>query len=384
VASFCGEFLPKEMHHVYRQVAGLKEHRSLVITRRRNHEAAFPFPNEDIVLTGKPPLRGVRRVWHRQILGHPVPSWTGEVEQILRTLEEREACLLHIYLGDVAASLLPLIRRCRVPVLVSFHGSDAAVEGSCRAGFRKATTAVLEAADFVVARSDSLREQLLAFGSDPSKIGIQRTGVPLSEWPFSERRTPANGRWRLLQIGRLVSKKGLATTIAAFAEIVRIHPQAELAICGQGAMEEELRALAARLGVADQVEFLGFLGTDRLREEMDHAHLYLHPSETTSRGDREGVPNSMLEAMAMGLPTCATRHGGIPEAIEDGVSGLLVEERDAPALAKAALGLLASEDQRRAMAEAGRARVERLFDSAEQVSALEQLYRRLAQEFPQG
>ena len=87
----------------------------------------------------------------------------------------------------------------------------------------------------------------------------------------------------------------------------------------------------------DQVRFVGFLSQAQLREQFYRSHIFLHPSELGGDGNQEGVPNAMLEAMASGLPVFATDHGGIPEAIEHGMSGVLVEERDHAALAEAML-----------------------------------------------
>src|SRR5437879_7267935 len=87
----------------------------------------------------------------------------------------------------------------------------------------------------------------------------------------------------------------------------------------------------------DRVALPGVVASEKLREIYYASHIFLHPSETGSDLNQEGIPNSMLEAMATGLPVFATKHGGIPEAIENGVSGVLVPERDDEALARALL-----------------------------------------------
>ena len=92
---------------------------------------------------------------------------------------------------------------------------------------------------------------------------------------------------------------------------------------------------ARKLHVGSAVSFCGFVSQDQLRNLYYSSHIYLHPSQMGSDGNQEGVPNSMLEAMATGLPVFATRHGGIPEVIDDGKNGTLVTERDAVALANA-------------------------------------------------
>ncbi len=104
-------------------------------------------------------------------------------------------------------------------------------------------------------------------------------------------------------------------------------------------MADEMQVLCNELNLARNVEFLGWRSQGELRELYQQAHLFLHPSETTVSGDREGVPNALLEAMATGLPPVATFHGGIPEAVTDGVDGLLVPEKSPLALADAVLRL---------------------------------------------
>ncbi|MFN2507720.1 MAG: glycosyltransferase, partial [Chthoniobacterales bacterium] len=88
------------------------------------------------------------------------------------------------------------------------------------------------------------------------------------------------------------------------------------------------------LGIADRVHFTGFISQPELRDLLYGSHIFLHPSETGSDGNQEGVPNSLLEAVASGLPVFTTTHGGIPEAVENGVSGVLVPEGDREGLAR--------------------------------------------------
>src|SRR5262249_50432107 len=104
---------------------------------------------------------------------------------------------------------------------------------------------------------------------------------------------------------------------------------------GDGPLRGELTEMARQLGVADAVTMAGFLDQTALAKLYAGAHIFVHPSEMTADQNQEGVPNSMLEAMATGLPVLATRHGGIPEAVQDGISGYLCPERDPDALMQA-------------------------------------------------
>ena len=175
---------------------------------------------------------------------------------------------------------------------------------------------MLDAVTLVLVRSDSLRHALIELGCDPKKIEVQRTGIPLAEFPFRQRVLPNNGEWHFVQAGRLIEKKGLPVTIRAFEVFVRQHLNATLTIAGEGPLLRELETLARELKIAERVSFTGFISQEQLREIYYRSHIFLHPSQTGRDGNQEGIPNSMLEAMVTGLPVFATEHGGIPEAIE--------------------------------------------------------------------
>ena len=242
---------------------------------------------------------------------------------MLSILSETGARLLHIYFGHIGVHLLPLIRAWTNPSIVSFHGADVMVDMN-KPAYRKATLQMLDAVTLVLVRSESLRRAVVDLGCNPEKIEIQRTGIPLEEFPFRDRAVPKNGEWQFLQAGRLIEKKGLPITIRAFELFVRQYPNATLRIAGEGPLFPDLKMLARELKIAQRVSFTGFLSQEQLREIYYRSHIFVHPSQTGRDGNQEGIPNSMLEAMASGLPVFATEHGGIPEAIEHGVSGVLV------------------------------------------------------------
>ncbi len=295
------------------------------------------------------------------------------MQRIEQVLTEQDARLLHIYFGHIAVHLLPLMRHWPRPVVVSFHGADVLVDLD-QPRYRSATQEMLTAARLVLVRSESLARAVAELGCAPEKIRLHRTGIPLGEIPFHERTWPNDGAWQFLQAGRLIEKKGFATSLRAFAAFRNIHPRARFTIAGEGPMLDELRALARELGVEAQMEFSGFLDQADLRASFDRAHIFLHPSEVGPDGNQEGVPNAMLEAMASGLPVFATRHGGIPEAIAEGVSGVLVAERDHGALAAALLDWTARPAALSELAQRGAAAVAEKFEQTAQARALENFY----------
>jgi glycosyltransferase involved in cell wall biosynthesis len=327
------------MLHIYRQITALKRCVPVVIAQKREQTERFPF--DDVQVIPKPATHFLRRFWHRQLRDMPWQISNRELSALLCTLSRIDACVLHIYFGQIAVHLLPLIRAWTKPSIVSFHGADVTVEMN-KPAYRQATREMLASVRLVLVRSESLRRALTELGCDETKIALQRTGIPLEEFPFRERIFPQDGEWRLVQAGRLIEKKGLPVTLRTFAVFLDRYPNATLTIAGEGPLLGELQKLTRELNIEERVSFTGFVSQEQLREIYYRSHIFLHPSQIGRDGNQEGVPNSMLEAMASGLPVFATEHGGIPEAIENAVSGVLVPEHDHEALSRALLS--ASQD----------------------------------------
>jgi glycosyltransferase involved in cell wall biosynthesis len=197
----------------------------------------------------------------------------------------------------------------------------------------------------------------------------------LEDFPFHERSFVAVAtEWRFVQAGRLIEKKGLPVTLRAFAVFLGKYPNATLTIAGEGPLLGQLQKLARELNIQRRVSFTGFISQEQLREIYYRSHIFLHPSQTGHDGNQEGIPNSMLEAMASGLPVFATEHGGIPEAIENGVSGVLVPERDDSALARALLKAATDPVLLSRIAHSGAEVVRKNFDLHVQARRLEDIY----------
>jgi glycosyltransferase involved in cell wall biosynthesis len=322
------------MLHIYRQITALNRCVPTVIVQKREQTERYPFDAVHIV--PKPATHFLRRFWFRQLRDMPWQISDSELRALLEVLNRIDARLLHIYFGQIAVHLLPLIRAWKNPSIVSFHGADVTVDMN-KPAYREATQQMLEAVKLVLVRSESLRRAVADLGCDPKKIEIQRTGIPLEEFAFCERSFPKNDEWRFVQAGRLIEKKGVPVTLRAFAIFLGKHPNAMLTIAGEGPMLGELQRLARELNVEARVSFTGFISQEQLRDIYYRSHIFLHPSQIGRDGNQEGIPNSMLEAMASGLPVFATEHGGIPEAIENAVSGVLVPEHDHEALSRALL-----------------------------------------------
>ena len=396
VASLCGTFLKPEMQSVYRQITGLKRHRTVVLTERRLNPEAFPF--EPLVVMQKPAAavrtkrrkqrqRGnfIRRFYYKHLLKQwpppekpkpPVPTPPpvyDDAYNLVDLLRRHRPDMAHVYYGHKAVKYLPMLRRWGGPLVVSFHGMDV-MDTSYRPDDPATLQEVFAHARLILARSQSLLDRLADMGCQPEKLRINRTAIPLDHLSGHSRQPPVDGHWVFLQACRLIAKKGLFTTLHAFRDVVDVWPQARLLVAGEGPLAEKMQALAAELRLTDNVEFLGWCSQPQLLALYREAHLFLHPSELTEVGDREGVPNSLLEAMATGLPAVATLHGGIPEAVTSGVDGLLVPEKSPRELGRAILTITQDAALLRKLSINATANVAVNFGEVGRLAALEDCY----------
>jgi glycosyltransferase involved in cell wall biosynthesis len=195
--------------------------------------------------------------------------------------------------------------------------------------------------------------------SAPRTVHVVHSALDLAEIAYRRHdRLPR----RLLSVGRLDPIKGLDVLLAALAELRRRGVAFDSLIVGDGDERARLQAQRDALGLGDCVTFAGAWPHARVRQAMAEATLMVMPCVVTPEGNADGIPNVLTEAMAAGLPVVSTRVSGIPELVEDGVSGRLVEPRDPLALADAIAAMLADPAARDACAQAGRRKVEREFD----------------------
>ena len=176
-------------------------------------------------------------------------------------------------------------------------------------------------------------------------------------------RAEASRPVQILSVGRLVEKKGFPDLLGACARLRNGTPDSfRLRILGDGPLREELLRLRDRLGLDDVVELVGERDGDGVLRAYQEADVFALTPWTPDDGDRDGVPNVIVEAMACGLPVVTTDAGGITEAVRHGVNGLVAAPRDVPALARHLAELVADADRRRALGDAGRRAAEERFD----------------------
>lgn len=219
-----------------------------------------------------------------------------------------------------------------------------------------------EKVDRVLPISEHWQRRILRLGCPPQKVAVHHMGVDTARLTFRPRTNEGDEPMKLLSVARLVEKKGLGDAIAAVAKLRDDGVPVRYRIVGDGPLREALQAQVTELDLADVVELLGSKTQDEVHQLLDQAHVLLAPSVTAENGDQEGIPVSIMEAMARGLPVVSTNHTGIPELVEDGVSGRLVDEHDVGGLAAALAGLAREPERWAELGRAGRAKVEAEFD----------------------
>jgi glycosyltransferase involved in cell wall biosynthesis len=382
VISVCGTYLKPEMRSIYRQIIGLTRIRTLVYAQSIENRSLFPFEAVTKMTKLHHRTKGnfLLRFWYKYVIRQwPPPirinKYVGPCHpyDMPERLRADAPDLVHIYYGHKAVRFLGMLKDWGGPWIVSFHGVDAA-KFLDQPGYIEQLREVFATAQLVLARSQSLLDRLQSLGCPPEKLRLNRTPIPLDHLSIPQRPTPSDGHWRLVQACRLIPKKGILTTLDALQTVVKTHPNLRYILCGDGPQTEAIRTRAAALGLTQNVEFKGWLKPEQLEQEYQSAHLFLHPSELTPESDQEGIPNSMLEAMATGLPIVATTHGGIPEAVTSGTDGLLVPEHSPAELAQAILQILNHPDLRHQLGTNAAATVRTNFGAQAQITRLEDHY----------
>jgi glycosyltransferase involved in cell wall biosynthesis len=202
----------------------------------------------------------------------------------------------------------------------------------------------------------------------PSNVRCIYNGIEVRRYQPREvfRREPA----LLLSVGQLKQKKGFGYLIDACAQLRDRGVEFTCEVVGEGPLGPDLAEMIDRLALRDRVSLLGPLPHEAVIAKYGEATIFVLPCVTGVDGDRDGIPTVILEAMAMGLPVVSTDLSGIPEAVQQGTTGLLVEPGDSKALADALAQLLEDEESRRRMGVQGRRRIVETFDSETNVKNL--------------
>ena len=303
---------------------------------------------------------------------------TGSSPRLTDLLARLRPDLVHAHFGGDGWLVSRAAAQVGVPLIVTVHGHDVTRQpdtpGARGARYRRNLRTVFDRAALVLAVSGHIRDRAVALGADPAKVVVHHTGVPIPP-PLHRPK-----QWDVVFVGRFVEKKGVDDLIDALAVLPAPRPRA--LFIGTGPLEGAMRARAAAHGL--DATFLGAQDPEQVRLHLAESRLLAAPAKTAADGDSEGLPTTILEAAAQGLPAVSTRHSGIPEAVIHGETGLLGAEGDSTATAHHLQKLLGSPALCERLGRNARAHVAAHFDLHRQSLLLEDRYDAVSAAGPAG
>jgi colanic acid/amylovoran/stewartan biosynthesis glycosyltransferase WcaL/AmsK/CpsK len=309
----------------------------------------------------------VRQALSRQRYGHAAKTlvMAGAVRRLGTPIKAR-AIIAHFGPTGVVAAHMRSLGLVEGPLYTVFHGFDLS-QHNVLARHARDYPALFERGERMLPISEHWRAKLQSLGCAPEKIQVHRMGVNVDSFRFVP---PARAMidparpLRVLTVGRLVEKKGARFLAQAVALLAVRQIPVELELIGDGPMHHELEKFVASQSLEKHVLLHGRRDKAYIQEALARADVFALPSITAADGDQEGIPVSLMEAMASGVPCLSTLHSGIPELIDDGQSGWLVPERDVAALADRLARIQQGEFDLPAIARRARATVEEGFNQA--------------------
>jgi colanic acid/amylovoran biosynthesis glycosyltransferase len=373
VAVYADPLLAPTMTFVRAQGLAMKSFSALFVGARRVRPG-LDLPDDQVLVLRD---RATRLARLREV---PLKVF-GYAPLFFRRVQQFSPVLLHAHFGPAALTALPIARWLDIPLIATFHGYDATENEASlrRANYRAAVYTLRKAklqrgARRFIAVSEFIRNCIVEQGFSADRTIVHYIGIDLDAFrPDLTRRREAV----VLFVATLTEKKGCEYLIRAMQEVQVAEPRAELVVIGDGALRTKLERMSSSLR---NVRFLGIQPSAVVKDWMNRAKVFCVPSIRAQSGDAEGFGMVFAEAQAMGLPVASFSSGGIPEAVEHGVTGLLAPEKDWQGLAANICLLLRDDAMWEQMSGAGRARVAERFDLRKQTAKLEELYREVVME----
>lgn len=295
-----------------------------------------------------------------------------------RALKSAQADIVHAHFAIDGTFALSGAKSSGKPLVTTLHGFDVTTKKSefLKSGKPALIIAALREkklqryGDRFICVSDFIRREAIKRGYPEAKTVTIPLGIDI------ERYKPTINKERdlIVHVARLVEKKGTSVLLNAMEKVVASRPSARLIVIGDGPLRFDLEAQVDRLGLARNVSFLGAVPHSEATSWIARASVVAVPSIVASDGDCEGLPTVLFEAGALATAVVATRHSGIPEAVVDGQTGLLVDERDVEGLAEALEKSLSDPDRAATMGGNARAHVELNYNARNLIKKVEAIY----------
>ncbi|WP_034262361.1 glycosyltransferase [Bacillus sp. J33] len=285
--------------------------------------------------------------------------------------EKYKISLMHAHHAQLGILLLPFKEDTNLPLVTSIRGRDATLANQPD-DYLDNIKILFDRGELFLPVCHYLGERISSWGCPAEKIKVLYGGVDLDQ--FKYRSPNMEGSQNILSMGRFVEKKGHHVLMQAFQKIKDKFPQATLTIVGRGELEGHLNSLANQLNLGDSFRLLNYLYKDKVRDQMASADLFCAASLQASNGDVEGIPNTIKEAMATGVPVISTFHAGIPELITHNEDGFLVKENNVNELAEGLEFMLTNRHLWERFTMAARKKIEQKFDQNRQLRQQAEFY----------
>jgi colanic acid/amylovoran biosynthesis glycosyltransferase len=284
----------------------------------------------------------------------------GTLRHLFLLPKQNQYDIIHCQFGTTGPNVLALMQIGAIygKLVTSFRGYDATIVMDNNPGVYDR---LFKKGDMFLPVSESLKKKIVDAGCDPKRIFIHYSGIDCNRFAFAGESRRKDGPTKILTIGRLVEKKGIAYAIQAVFNLKRLGYRVVYTVAGDGDLKPDLENLVSSLDLKNEINLIGWKNHVEVLDLLNQSDILLTPSVSVN-GDQEGIPNALKEAMAIGLPVIGTRHGGISELVEDGVSGFLVPEKDAQSLSERLIFLIENPQIGKKMGQRGSITVRQNFD----------------------
>jgi glycosyltransferase involved in cell wall biosynthesis len=272
-------------------------------------------------------------------------------------LKKNKFDIVLVEYGKTGLAVMNACERANVPFVVHFHGYDA-YRHKYLERYSNLYKIMFKKAAAIIAVSKDMVEQLVSLGAIREKISYIPSGADPDIFANA---APGKSEPIFVSVGRFVDKKAHYLTLLAFKKVNECFPQAKLIFAGDGPLMGICKEIANAYNLNSSVTFLGPVTHEKVAEIMRPARAFVLHCITPDSGDREGTPNVIIEASAVGLPVISTKHAGIMDVVVHGETGFLVEERDIDAMAEYMIKMLENPKQAEKMGWAGRERIKQYF-----------------------
>lgn len=327
---FVKQFAAPTLTFIYNELISISNYAEVhVITNKRINEKLFPINNvKEITFTQHTILKKILHPFQSNdyLFSYRNSEYKKELNNFI---DELNPDIIHTHFGFESWWFLANLNVSNIPIFISFHGFDASHKlKSSRYKFvlkyflKKHKLIPIFSSDFMAQKVEEVvgtifKKHILYYGTNIDFFKRINYNLEKNEIKF-------------LQVSSFSEKKGHEYTIKAFALHLKrnLNLNSKLILAGEGDLKESMIRLCKDLKIAEYVEFVGLVNANEAKQLMENSNIFVHHSITSDKGDMEGIPNAIMEAMSMELPILSTFHSGIPELVEHQINGLLSEEKN--------------------------------------------------------